>query len=80
MQVVFAFEGMPSDENPDWLEVAREVEAAGGQNLRIPHSELGSIAVFDLPDSADPDMVLDRLRALDCVSSADLDAAREATD
>jgi hypothetical protein len=79
MQVVFAFDGSPTDDNPDWVRVAGEVEALGGENLRIPHAELGQIAVFDLPDSTDVDDALDRLRSLDGVAAADLDATREAT-
>ena len=77
MQVVFAFDGAPSDDNPEWVRITREVESLGGLNLRIPHEELGRIAVFDLPDSADPDAALARLRDLDSVSAADLDATRE---
>jgi hypothetical protein len=79
MQVVFAFDGPPTDDNPDWVRVAGEVEALGGRNLRIPHAELGQIAVFDLPEFVDLDAALDRLRSLDGVAAADLDATREPT-
>ena len=78
MQVVLAFDGAPSDDNPDWVQLAHEVESLGGQNLRIPHAELGQIAVFDLPESADPDEALQRVKGLPSVTAADLDATREA--
>jgi hypothetical protein len=78
VQVVLAFDGAPTDDNPDWVQLAHEVESLGGENLRIPHAELGQIAVFDLPESADPDDALQRVRSLASVSAADLDATREA--
>jgi hypothetical protein len=78
VQVVVEFDGTPGDENPLWVEFAHEVESLGGQNLRVPHPELGRIAVFDLPESADPVDALERLRGMTSVTAAELDATREA--
>lgn len=75
VRLVLEFHGEASDQR--WALVQRALEEAGAQSIGTPPTRLPHIVTALLPDDADIDAVLDRLRALDGVGRVELDAPRE---
>lgn len=72
--VVLEFLGEATDER--WPGVQRTLEAAGAQSIGLPPTRSPLLVRALIPDDADVDALLARLRALDGVGRVDVDAPR----
>ncbi len=59
-----------------WERAEALLRDCGAEHVRPPQAELPTVATAVLPDGADVDAVLDRLRALDGVGRAEPEAWR----
>jgi len=75
VRLVLEFLGDASD--PRWPHVQQLLEEAGAKSIGIPPTRSPHIVTALLPDDADVDAVIGRLKTADGVGRVELDAMRE---